>query len=151
MNKKIWLELYTRALQTRIKAYAPYSGFQVGAALFFSDQSIAVGCNVENISNGATICAERTALLSAVSHHGGRNSAQDLDILAIAVVTQSKTPAFPCGLCLQTLGEFVQNPRKTKVRAYSVDGKSYKEFSFHQLAPQLFTRFNFRGAVKTKK
>jgi cytidine deaminase len=83
-------------------AYAPYSGFRVGAALLFDDGAITTGCNVENISYSLTICAERTALTRAIAEQGSSRR-----IVAIAVVNLNNAPSPPCGACLQMLSEFV--------------------------------------------
>ena len=90
---------YLAAKKARKNAYAPYSKYHVGAALILGAEVIA-GCNVENASFGATICAERNALLHAVAKHGKPR----LD--GIVVVTQENPPAPPCALCLQVLVEF---------------------------------------------
>jgi cytidine deaminase len=90
------------AAGARGHAYAPYSQFKVGAALLTKSGKIFVGCNVENISFGLTICAERAALANAISHGGG-------DFEAIAIVTDSEKPAMPCGACRQVLAEFNPN------------------------------------------
>src|SRR5262249_11394665 len=87
------------ALAVRQKAYAPYSHFLVGAALQADDGTVFPGCNVENISYGATICAERNALFSAVA-------AGHQKFKTIAVVGDLPTPITPCGMCRQVLGEF---------------------------------------------
>jgi cytidine deaminase len=93
-------EMLLKAARTaREKAYAPYSNFRVGAALLDNKGVIWTGCNVENAAYGCTICAERTALLKAVSE-GVR------DFCAIAVVGSANGPAEPCGQCRQTLVEF---------------------------------------------
>ncbi len=84
------------------KAYAPYSGFRVGAALFFEDRTTITGCNVENISYSLTICAERVALTRAIVEHGSEPR-----IVAIAVTNLNGAASPPCGACLQMLSEFV--------------------------------------------
>jgi cytidine deaminase len=89
---------FAAAAAAREKAHAPYSRFKVGAALLLADGSIIPGCNVENSSFGATICAERTAMCAAVASHGKP------DVKALVLVTEPL--ASPCGLCLQVLSEF---------------------------------------------
>lgn len=83
-------------------AYAPYSRFRVGAAILFDDGSVVTGCNVENMSYGLTICAERSALFRAVSENGGNRR-----IKAVAVTNLNNEPSPPCGACRQVLSEFV--------------------------------------------
>jgi cytidine deaminase len=95
-------ELVDRALTAQRRAYAPYSRFSVGAALRGDDGRIYSGCNVENASYGATVCAERNAVARAVAA-GCRT------FVALAVVTSSSPPAPPCGLCRQVVGEFVED------------------------------------------
>jgi cytidine deaminase len=81
------------------RAYSPYSGLRVGAALRARDGSVHVGCNVENASFGLTICAERSALIAAVAQ-GAREH------VAIAVAVERDAPLLPCGACRQVLREF---------------------------------------------
>lgn len=90
-------QLIEAALQVRGNAYAPYSHYAVGAALLTPGGEIYTGCNVENASFGATICAERTAVVKAVSE-GAR------EFVAAAVVTANG--GSPCGICRQVLYEF---------------------------------------------
>lgn len=92
-------ELCALAFRALDNAYAPYSGFKVGAALLCADGSVYTGCNVENVSFGATNCAERTAVFKAVSE--GRRAFK-----AIAIASSSGKPTPPCGICRQVLSEF---------------------------------------------
>jgi cytidine deaminase len=117
-------ELISAATAARDLAYAPYSGFQVGAALVTNAGKIYTGCNVENVSLGLTICAERSAIATAVAQ-GSK------DLVAIAVVTAGKKPAVPCGACRQIMAEF--NPGM-KIIAATVDGK-VQEFDLAELLP----------------
>ena len=82
------------------RAYCPYSGFPVGAALLCADGSVFTGCNVENAAYGSAICAERTAVLKAVSE-GHKD-----DFICLAVVGNSEDYCWPCGACRQVLREF---------------------------------------------
>jgi cytidine deaminase len=91
-------ELIEKALEARKQAYAPYSGFPVGAALLAADGRVFTGCNVENASYGLTMCAERVALFKAVSE-GAR------EFVAIAIAC-GESPCSPCGACRQVLAEF---------------------------------------------
>ena len=93
-------KLIEAALEGRCNAYAPYSGdYKVGAAVLTENNSIFTGCNIENASLGATMCAERVAIYKAICEGF-------LKIKALAVVTESANPEPPCGLCLQVLAEF---------------------------------------------
>ncbi len=91
--------IIAEAAKAREAAYAPYSGFKVGAAILCENGEIFSGCNVENSSYGACVCAERAAVCAAA--RAGRK-----DFAAIAIVTDCSPPAYPCGLCRQTLAEF---------------------------------------------
>lgn len=92
-------KLYEKALAAREYAYVPFSGFRVGAAVLTENDSIYTGVNIENSSYGATICAERTAFVKAISE--GHRSFK-----AIAVTAGEHQEALPCGICRQFMYEF---------------------------------------------
>jgi cytidine deaminase len=94
--------LVCAAREARQRAYAPYSKYRVGAALLTADGTIYTGCNVENASYPASICAERVAMTKAVSE--GRT-----DFVAIAIVTSNA--GTPCGICRQVMSEFAPDMR----------------------------------------
>ncbi len=96
-------DLVAAAREARLLAYAPYSHFSVGAALLGSKGEIIPGCNVENLSYGLTICAERSAISSAVSR-GIR------EFRALAVCADTRAAISPCGACRQVLAEFGDFP-----------------------------------------
>lgn len=106
------IRLVAAAKKARSRAYSPYSGVRIGAAVLTSDGAIFSGCNIENASYGLSCCAERTAIFKAVSE-GARK------IAAIAVVGKSEEFTTPCGACRQVMVEF--NPAM-KVHRRGVDG-----------------------------
>jgi cytidine deaminase len=99
-------KLFRQARAAMKHAYAPYSHFQVGAAIMLGDGLVFTGCNVENASHGLTICAERSAVFAAVAASVGKP-----EIVAVAVVNHRGVPCSPCGACRQVLAEF--GPRAT--------------------------------------
>ncbi|GAK57794.1 cytidine deaminase [Candidatus Vecturithrix granuli] len=90
--------LIQEAKQARLSAYTPYSHFKVGAAVYTKSEKIFRGCNIENSSYGATVCAERVALFTAYSQ-------EEREIDAIAIVADTETPCPPCGICRQVIIE----------------------------------------------
>ena len=102
MERKFVDSLIQSARDAREHAYAPYSGFKVGAAILAESGKVYMGCNVENASYGLTVCAERVAIQNAVSLGERR-------ITAVAIVAGEDTIGRPCGACLQVVKEFAVN------------------------------------------
>ncbi|NLM38066.1 MAG: cytidine deaminase [Firmicutes bacterium] len=121
--------LLEEAKKARLKAYAPYSGYQVGAAILTQSGRIFGGCNIENASYGATICAERVAVARAVAEG-------ETDFVAMAVVADSPEPGSPCGICRQFLAEFA--PRLTLILA-NLEGK-VRRGSLDEYLPYAFNK-----------
>ncbi len=121
-------ELVDLAFDMLTRSYVPYSNFPVGAAIYCADGTVFTGCNVENAAYGSTICAERTALVKAVSE-GHLN-----DLERIAVVGNSSDYCWPCGACRQMLFEF--NPNMTVLVARG-DGE-YVSLKLYELLPHGF-------------
>lgn len=108
-------------------AHCPYSRYRVGAALETGDGRVFVGCNVENASYGLTICAERAAVVSAVSA-GARNFRR------IVIASDSEPPAPPCGACRQVLAEF-----GLELEVESVGPSQTRRWILRELLPDAFT------------
>ena len=126
--------LIRAALQARENAYAPYSGFQVGAALQTAEGKIYTGCNIENASYPAGNCAERTALFKAVSE-----GERDFSAIVIAGGPAGQAPADlcpPCGICRQVMSEFC-GPDFRVILA-----KSEEEYEVHPLSELLPLAFS---------
>ena len=121
------------ALKARENAHAPYSHFKVGAALKLKGMDeIIPGCNVENASFGATVCAERTAIQCSVANHG------KTDFEFIVVVTDTDPATQPCALCLQVMSEFAHPDMP--VYLANLKGVQYS-ITFKELLPNPFNHF----------
>jgi cytidine deaminase len=122
--------LRLEALSVAENAYAPYSGFRVGAALLLEDGHIVAGCNVENASYRLTTCAEQTAITSAVAQYGPASR-----IRAAVIVNLNDAASQPCGACRQTIHEF--STPDTEVYFSAADG-SLTRSTVAELLPYAF-------------
>lgn len=127
-------ELIAMAKDARAHAYNPYSRFAVGAAIETEDGQVYTGCNVENVSYGLTICAERAAAFAAVC--AGKRTWR-----AMAIVTDDGSP--PCGACRQVLAEFAGPDLPVYV---AEAGGSYRGYTLGELFPYPFSSRNVRSA-----
>jgi cytidine deaminase len=125
--------LLTEAGRARENAYAPYSGFKVGAAVLCGSGGVYMGCNVENASYGLAVCAERVAIQKAISEGEKR-------VKAVAIVTDSFEPARPCGSCLQVIAEFSDEDDPVVI----VSGNVNLEYGIFGLEDYLPRPFNFK-------
>jgi cytidine deaminase len=121
-------ELLERAKEARAMAHAPYSGFEVGAALVASDGRVFTGCNIENSTYGLTMCAERVAIFKAVSEGAS-------EIRKIAVVADYANPTPPCGCCRQMIWEFATDDAEVILANLSGD---VQKFAIKELFPEAF-------------
>lgn len=122
-------ELLEQARKAALQSYSPYSGFRVGAALRLESGAVVTGGNVENVSYGLTICAERAALVRAVAEFG-----PEIRVAAVAVANLNGAASPPCGACRQMLSEFIQ--QEAPVVFPGADG--VRTLAFHELLPLAF-------------
>lgn len=126
-------ELCALAIKSMENAYSPYSNYRVGAALLCGNGKVYTGCNIENASYGATVCAERTAIFKAVS-----DGERDFSMLAVAGGTDKEISDkfLTCGICRQVMAEFC----KPDFTVLVVTGENlYKEFTLSELLPNAFS------------
>lgn len=122
-------QLIEAAKKVLINAYAPYSQFRVGAAVLTQQGNIFTGCNVENVSYGLSICAERNAIAHAVATEG-----KVMKIIAIAIANSRQVPCSPCGACRQVIQEFGQQA------VIIFQGKAgWQSLTMKQLLPEGFS------------
>jgi cytidine deaminase len=96
-------QLFEQARDAAESSYSPYSGFKVGAAIKLSNNEVVTGTNMENVSYGLTICAERAAVVQAISRFGPK-----IRIVAVAIANLNGGASPPCGACRQVLAEFIE-------------------------------------------
>lgn len=130
----MWEELIKKAIEQRTYAYAPYSGFKVGAALLCSDGRIFTGCNIENAAYGPSNCAERTAIFKAVSE-----GVWDFKAIAIVGGKDGMTGdyCYPCGVCRQVMLEFCIPEEFQIIAAKSAE--DYQVRTLAELLPEAFS------------
>jgi cytidine deaminase len=122
-------QLTTRAADAAGHAYAPYSKFRVGAALLLQNGAMVTGANVENMSYGLTICAERSAVVRAVAEFG-----PEMRVLACAVTNLNQQASRPCGACLQVLSEFMTPASRVIFRGHT----DWEDYRFEEVFPHRF-------------
>lgn len=123
-------DLFKPAHAALKNAYSPYSGFKVGAAIRLKSGKVVSGCNVENSSFGATVCAERVAVQTAIAQFG------KIRLKEVFVLTESNPPWPPCGMCRQVLSEFAEED--LLVTVCNTSGVT-QTFCWHELYPEAFT------------
>ena len=124
-------ELIKSALAARENSHSPYSEFRVGAALLCADGKVYTGCNIENASYSATVCAERTAIFKAVSE-----GCRDFSVIAIVGGNSDKMiMAYPCGVCRQVMSEFCKKDFRIIV---AESEEKYEEYTLGELLPKSF-------------
>lgn len=133
MDEKIYINLIDEAFKVREKSYSPYSNFKVGASILVDDSKIFSGCNIENVSYGASNCAERTAIFKAVSE--GYKT-----IKAICVIGSLADLTYPCGICRQVIIEFAESEDIPVIIAQGKD--KYVIHKLKDIIPFGFSRNN---------
>jgi len=133
--------MFGYAIGAQENSYAPYSGFHVGCVVKDDAGLLHTGCNVENASYSATICAERVAITKMISEGGNQ-------IKTVLLASPTEIPVFPCGICLQTIQEF--GPQAEIISVNSL-GSLFKKASMKELNPSSFSteqlRLNNNGDV----
>ena len=128
MDQSTQDQLFLAAIRACVHSYSPYSHFPVGAAVLAGSGKIYAGTNVENVSYGATMCAERVAIYNAISEG-------ETEILALAVYVHQEEGVMPCGMCLQVLSEFAGDI-PVLVSGYA----GMQSFTLNELLPHRFKK-----------
>jgi cytidine deaminase len=131
-------KLLQAAIAARANAYSPYSGYSVGAALLDEQGRIWSACNVENVSFGMSLCAERNCVTAMVSHGGNQ---------VIELLLLTKDGATPCGACLQVLREFAPKPENLAIHLAD-EGGVRETMSLAALFPRGFTTVEVKSNAK---
>ena len=133
MDKKTIEKLIDTAIAQFDFSYAPYSGFNAGAALLAKNQAVYTGCNIENAAYTPTNCAERTAFFKAVSE-----GVRDFEAICIVGGKNQKATGYtaPCGVCRQVMMEF-RNPKSFKI-ILAIDRENYRVYTLEDMLPQGF-------------
>ncbi|MDF9867181.1 cytidine deaminase [Bacilli bacterium PM5-3] len=137
MENSIRETLFNLSQKAYHNAYAPYSNYNVGAALITKDQKAFIGANIENASYGSSICAERVCICSAYA-----NGVQKDDIVGFAIVSNSDEPAMPCGACLQVLNELLKSD--TTIYVFNLNGECI-ETNMATLLPYPFDKDDLKN------
>lgn len=129
LKKKLIQKMIEIAKEASEKAYSPYSKYKVGASLLTKSGKIFTGCNIENASFGATICAERVAIFKAISE-----GEKDFEMIAIYINDEKHIPS-PCGICRQVMMEFAPN-----LKLILSNGYEYEIYKLEELLPYPFSK-----------
>lgn len=141
MKKQQIVTLIDKAMEERKMAYAPYSGYMVGAALLCDEDEVVCGCNIENAAYTPSNCAERTAFFKAVSE--GRRKFQGIAIVGGHKDAQMPDWSYPCGVCRQVMEEFCNPEEFLVIVARSKD--EYQVYKLGELLPYGFGPKNVKG------
>lgn len=139
-------ELIRLALEAREAAYAPYSGFLVGAALLCRDGSVYTGCNIESASYTPTCCAERVAFFKAVSE--GKRAFSAIAVTGAHRDAAEPGDAYPCGVCRQVMMEFC-DPDSFRILTARTE-REYTSFTLRELLPMAFGPAALRGEAEDR-
>jgi len=131
---ELYQDLLQKAKEISKNSYSPYSNFPVGAAIIYESEKIYTGCNIENVSYGLSLCAERNAMAGAIAN------GEKTKIKAIAIYSPKQKLCMPCGACRQWISEFCINENDTKI-ILEDKNEELKIYSLKEIFPYDF-KFN---------